>query len=265
MPDGNGDADTDVTTEPLGEFTAGAVLSAGFGSLFSNFGSYLLVSGTVFLPLVIWASLIDNGIAFLQFDVNQIGWVGFAGALFIMMALGFVAYAAIIYGAIEQQAGNKIGLAKMMAGGINQLLPVVIASILVALVTILGYMLLVIPGVIISLALTATIPAIVAERLGPIDAMKRSAALADGFKWTIFGVVIVLGIFNGVLTFAFTFVQEAFVSSSSGGAAYIPILIFLAQTAFTTALGGTIAAAVYSQLRAAKEGVSADDIAQVFA
>ena len=45
---------------------------------------------------------------------------------------------------------------------------------------------------------------------------------------------------------------------------YILVVVFLIQTAITTALGGTVAAAIYSQLRIAKEGVSADDIAKVF-
>ncbi len=237
----------------------------GFGSLFNNFVSYTMISALVFLPLVIWALLVDDGLAFLQFDVNKVGWTGFAGGSFISMVLGFIAYASIVYGAIEQQAGNKIGVIKMLSGGVNQLVPVVLASILITLLTLLGYILLIIPGVIISLALAATVPAIVAEKLGPLEALKRSASLTDGFKWTIFWAMMVIGLIELVLNFALEFLQQAPVTSGTDSSLYIPIAVFLIQTAITTALGGTVAAAIYSQLRTAKEGVSADDIAQVFA
>ena len=259
--DDSSNTSADVTRQPVGEFRVGDVLSAGFGALFSNFGNYTLVAGVVYLPLIIAALLIDDGISFILLDFNQVGWAGYTSGMFLAVMLGFVAYAAVVFGALEQEAGNKIGALQMLRGGLAYIIPVLIASCLITLLFLLGLILLVIPGIIIMLALEATIPAIVAENRGPIEAMKRSAELASGYKWHILGVVIVVFFVQIVFSTAINFIPEQMQDTNG----YIGMATYFIENAVSTALGGTIAAAIYTRLRPAKEGVLGDDIAEVFA
>jgi membrane-anchored glycerophosphoryl diester phosphodiesterase (GDPDase) len=254
-----------TSSAPLGEFGVGDVIATGFNSLFSNFFSYTLITAIVFAPLVLWALFAENGLSFIQYDVETIGWPGFGAVMFVTAVLGYIAYSAIVYGAIEQQARNQINFVAIFAGGVNVLLPVFLVSILATLLTAVGYVLLIIPGIIISLALTAAVPVVIAEKLGPIDALKRSIELTNGFKGNIFLVHIVLGIINAIFGFLIELIPFSALTSGSEGPSFVALGIFLFQMSVTTALGGTIAAAIYTQLRVAKEGTSADEIAQVFA
>ena len=70
------------------------------------------------------------------------------------------------------------------------------ASILQMIVIIIGFILLIVPGIIFSLMFIFT-PYIVVERsLTPLEAMKESARLTRGFKWKLFLFVIVSFVLN---------------------------------------------------------------------
>ena len=58
----------------------------------------------------------------------------------------------------------------------------------------LGFFLLVVPGVILSLGLSMSMPLIVDRQLGPVQAILESWRLTDGYKWElcVFSVVALL-------------------------------------------------------------------------
>ncbi|MGE0743047.1 MAG: hypothetical protein AB7O98_17050 [Hyphomonadaceae bacterium] len=74
---------------------------------------------------------------------------------------------------------------------IQRLLPLLAIETLVIVVTILGLLLLLIPGVIWSLLMTAATPALLVERLKVLDAVNRSIDLTEDRLWSILGCLIV--------------------------------------------------------------------------
>jgi len=247
-----------------GVVRVGEIMSDGIGALFANFFSFTFVSLVIYLPIILWAAISEDGLAALRGDFNQVGFLNFGIALFLTMVAGFIAYAAIVYGSLEHFASRNKGLPEIISGGISSLIPVIILSIAVVLLTMLGYILLVIPGIMVSVALYVAVPAVVAEKMPISDAFQRSLDLTDGFRWSVFGVVILTGIAGQILAFILSFAENSLLTSGDIGSLYIYLALLALQMAITTALSGAVSAATYSHLRIAKEGVSADNIAQVF-
>jgi uncharacterized membrane protein len=75
------------------------------------------------------------------------------------------------------------------------------ASILTGIAIVLGFILLIVPGIIVLLMLMFVTFIVIDRELGPIEAMKESKRLAHGHKWALLGFLLVLALINllGVL------------------------------------------------------------------
>ena len=87
---------------------------------------------------------------------------------------------------------------------INRLFPFIGLSILMGLAIFGGFLLLIIPGIIIGLGLAFAQPAFWAEGTGPIDSMRRSWRLARGRRWPILGLLVFTGLMYGIVGFVVT-------------------------------------------------------------
>jgi hypothetical protein len=85
-----------------------------------------------------------------------------------------------------QLAGAELPLVEAL----KQVVPLLIATVLVACIVLLGFVALLIPGIIFSLALSVTIPATAVERLGAVRAIERSLDLTRNRRWAILCVTI---------------------------------------------------------------------------
>ncbi len=70
------------------------------------------------------------------------------------------------------------------------------ASILVGIVVLIGFVLLIIPGIIFSLMFMFYSYAIVDREAGPIESMKISADITRGAKWNLLGLLIITVLIN---------------------------------------------------------------------
>lgn len=111
----------------------------------------------------------------------------------------------------------------------------------------------------------AAAPAVVAEGLGPLAALKRSIALTAGWRWHIFGLLIAIGI---------TFWVAQLVIWHGGNALNAELdhtgynLVFwigdYVLTAVELSFWSVLQTVAYAALRLAKEGAGAQDLARVF-
>ncbi len=74
----------------------------------------------------------------------------------------------------------------------------------------LGYVFLVIPGMVLSIAWCLALYLLIDKDLSPLEALKSSNRLTYGKKWSIFFGILLLGIILGVIVTALTFVGEMF-------------------------------------------------------
>ena len=70
------------------------------------------------------------------------------------------------------------------------------ASILLGLAIAIGFILLIVPGIIFSLMFLFTTFIVIERELGPIEAMKESNRITRGHKWPLLGFVLVLTLIN---------------------------------------------------------------------
>jgi uncharacterized membrane protein len=68
----------------------------------------------------------------------------------------------------------------------SRFLNILVAVVLMTVATLLGYVLLIIPGIYISVALVFTTVVMVTENKDGIDALKRSKEIVDGRWWNVF-------------------------------------------------------------------------------
>ena len=121
---------------------------------------------------------------------------GILGAL-ILTALGALAtfwfQGAVVEAArdiLDGRRDHTVG--SLFASVTPVLLTLVAAGLFVALATVVGFTLLIVPGLIVLTFFSLTAPVIVIERLGVIDSHRRSIELVRGNAWQVFGVIVVL-------------------------------------------------------------------------
>jgi hypothetical protein len=88
------------------------------------------------------------------------------------------------------------------AGWIGWISILLFAGLLKTIVVSVGFVLLLIPGIIASCMLFAALPVAALERRDPSGALSRSRALTQDYRFGIFGVLLVFGIAIGVVGFA---------------------------------------------------------------
>jgi uncharacterized membrane protein len=95
-------------------------------------------------------------------------------------------FVAGVYGFSLKVARGQAYAFNDLLSGMPVFVPLVIANILTDIAVVIGLVFLVVPGVIIALGLSMTMPLIVDKRLGPIDALSASWTLTTGNKGMLF-------------------------------------------------------------------------------
>ena len=113
---------------------------------------------------------------------------------------------------------------------------IIVVSLLLGLGVGIGFLLLIVPGLILITFWAVAIPSVVIERRGVFEAFSRSQQLVSGFAWPVFGVIVlaflVLLAASIVLSLIFAFVPEsarAFISNVVSNTLTAPFLA-LVQT-----------------------------------
>ncbi|WP_435066713.1 hypothetical protein [Haloplanus sp. C73] len=73
-----------------------------------------------------------------------------------------------------------------------------VVSVILTIVIPIGYVLLFIPGLFLTVSLQFSLFAVAVEDDGPIDALRRSWDLAQGNRWRLLALVVLFGILGGI-------------------------------------------------------------------
>jgi hypothetical protein len=125
-----------------------------------------------------------------------------AGAIGIIISA--VLQAAILRAGALAALGDPIDVEASYRYGLKRVGSVIGASILIAIAVAVGFVLLIVPGVILLTMFAVAIPALVVEGKGATDAMSRSWQLVKGHFWHVLGVIVVafliVAIVSGIIT-----------------------------------------------------------------
>jgi hypothetical protein len=173
----------------------------------SQFGLLIPAALIVFVPVAVLNGLIATGGGVLAALVA--GILGIVGTYWFQ---GMVVEATedILDGRRDHTLGS------LFASVTPVLLPLIGAGILAGIGIAIGFILIVVPGLILLTIWSVVAPAIVAERKGVFEAFGRSRELVKGHGWQVFGVIVVLFllqlIVGGIVQAIFRSASDTFAS-----------------------------------------------------
>lgn len=107
-----------------------------------------------------------------------------------------------VHGLVTLEANRDSSARDALRAAARRLPAVAAAAVLVWISTLLGCLLLIIPGIYVATRLYVSIQAVVAESLGPVNGIRRSEELVDGHGWRVFGTAILIAVVATVLAVA---------------------------------------------------------------
>lgn len=115
-----------------------------------------------------------------------IGAVSGLLSFLLMTAMNALLSGALVYAVVELQRTGAAKAGDCLRWGLKKLPKLFAVSLIYTVITIVGYVLFIVPGVILSLMFAVAVTAAAAENRGVIESFERSKALTDGYKGLIF-------------------------------------------------------------------------------
>jgi hypothetical protein len=174
--------------------------------------------------------------------------------------------AALIKNVSETYLGHEITIGQAYGFILPKSVTLIIATICTTLVTWVGLMLFIVPGVIFGLWFFLTVPAIVAENQGAMDGMLRSKALVAGNLGKVFAVGLLAGLMAYII-----WLPLSYLAALAGRMLFAEnlvlrsFLIYFAHTLsqiLVTPIGAAASILLYYDLRIRKEGFDLQMLAQ---
>ncbi|MGA0606527.1 hypothetical protein ACO2Q0_11045 [Phenylobacterium sp. VNQ135] len=257
-----------------GKIDIGRVIGDTFKVLGRNFVTFFVLSLVLTgLPTGVFTAL--QGALYqpaegVTFDPDMILWSMLGGL--VTLATTGILQGSLIYATVQDMNGAKPSIGESLATGLRNFLPLIVVSILAALGMVLGFMLLIVPGVMLLVAWSVVLPALIADRTGIFGAFGRSAELTRGNRWRIFGLLLITWI--AAMLFGLIFGAIAGVNLLTAGtdadaiqrAAFSPLNIainVLSQT-LTYMVTSTGIAVLYVELRKARDGLGPQWLSEIF-
>ena len=247
--------------QPLG---VGKIVSDSFQTFVSNIVTIIILGVLpAALGIIIKAIFLGFGPHLVDPEIFIINtsWLGFAFSTVVDMVFYGMFTAMLVLMAYDAKLGRSRSIGGYLSSALGVLFPVIVMSLVVALVLSLGFLALIIPGIWLYGVLAVTVPAIVIER-ADYGALGRSAALTKEYRWPVIGLLIIIGIIVAVFSGIIGAVVTMLGSFGFGLAGTIVLTTLLNGLGY--GLSSIAAALVYARLREIKEGVHVDQLAAVF-
>jgi len=264
-----------ATTLPLGEdrsVSIGRVFQRAFSAITFNpaviLGLALIVGALpqVLLGYLFYRAGVGNPEAIRTGSMTVNSMIGaFAISTTVSFVISALVQAALTRAAVSANEGVRASFAESLGTGLRVVVPLIGLSILFGLGIGLGFMLLIVPGIIVMVMWAVAVPSLVIERNGIFNAFSRSAELTSGARWKIFGLFLLLLVIYWLLSVVAGIVG---LSASGPGMRNFGVANMIGGAVVGTlfnALWGTVQPSLYVELRRAKEGDSVDSLEQIFA
>lgn len=180
----------------------------------------------------------------------------------------WAAQAGLVYLTVQREIGRAIGAWDALVAMLWQLPSLLVVGVMTTLVTVLGLVLLIAPGIFAWLVLFVVVPAMMIERLGPVSALRRSVDLTHGHRVTIFGAAL------AVLAVCFSFACLCALCPAGillitppeeprplSAQIMMMVVSFSARCAVLIALS-TLSGVFYARVRRLRETIDAEAIAE---
>lgn len=261
------DDSTPPHLRPLG---TGEILDAGIRLVRARFGTLVVCALVVAVPLAILDTLVLAATNDRAFDFSTgattttAGSDAAAGAL-VARLLGILLVVLVLAACFRAVSAAYMGQRATAGDSLRfalERLPALLGAYFLVLVSVLiGTLALVIPGIYLAVRLSVTFPALLFERIGPVEAYTRSLALVGGHWWRTFGIFLVTGVALVVLSLALgagvaALIGHAAPDSQTTGAV-VATIVNIVFDVIVYPIAAAILTVLYYDLRVRSEGVDA--------
>ncbi len=225
----------------------------------------VLIGVLLMLGPSIWFALRIQALAMEQGDPLAV-WQVIASPELWLFYLGSLLFYALIYGALIFRIdaiarGGRPSLGESFAAGLNRLPAMLGVSVLFGLVVVVGFVLLVIPGIWLWGMLQLAFIAVMVDRSGVFASFGTSWQLVRGNWWraniVIFVsfviMIVVIMVLGGIAGFILGMTGAAAAASSPGGQV-IQQIVSAVLNVFTMSFYPCVLLAVFNDLRLRREG-----------
>lgn len=235
-----------------GKLDIGRVFGDAFGMLRRQFAPLVLVV----IVFSILPSTLNLTLNFRGLGEARLPSPGYWLGMLLGTALACFSYAFQFHLAVSDLSGEDPSWRRSLRVALSKMLPVLALLVVWALGVGLGWVLVIVPGVILMTMWAVSMPAVVSEPVGPIKALGRSRALTKNNRWRVFGVLILLLI---VIFVADMVIMTAMLPARLAQGGPTPgvgaiVLTFIIGTIMGLLVVGLLSA-LYVQLRSLKEGL----------
>lgn len=255
--------DERIAAPGTARFNIGRVLYVALSVGLRNFFPFMVIAVVVAIPGLAFSYWYKVTPGDFQNPWHRMSTLAYWIGMLITVACQATTQAALTTGTLQALRGDSVLISTCLRRGLAAAPKVAVAAILWYLMFVLSSMLLIIPGLIVLTMLWLFVPAIVVENASITGCFSRSRALTKGRRWQIFGLFLLLMVLYGGL--------EVFVFTKVGIENLVVLMqdprVTIGLSAFSlllTAFAAVMTAVGYYYLRAEKEGIAIDDIAQVF-
>lgn len=248
--------------------SAGAILNAAFELYRRQARGAWLIAAIIVVPaqVLVWIMIrvslsgdararhgtvyASSGSTFPTVAINLLGFLA-----------GVLALGALTRLLVQSYTGRRTTWEEALAYASTHFAPLLILSVITVVGLLVGFALFLVPGIFLTVAWSAAVPALMFERARPTVALRRSMELITGYWWTACGV-LVLGLLIIVgLSFLVDLLVAGLQRSSS-------IDLILTLQGISRAIGAiltypflaAISVTIYANVRSAKEIVDPVDL-----
>lgn len=264
------------TSRARSSFGIGDSVGKAFSVWASNFVPFTLMAYVVFAPVLAYRAARAFGIIGYSESLIVLG-----AEMFVPLAFQQLLSAALIYGVFQKLRKQPASIGDSIGRGFSCLLPVIGVALMYLLIMVvamgpgllmiatenpllalIGGIITMIAFVYVGCALIVAVPAAVVERLGVIDAIKRSWNLTKGRRGTVFVTLAIFGIMMILLGIPLTLIV-GLVMFTIDDLTLSEFLVELLTVPFN-AITAAVIAVMYHNLRVSREGIDTEQLAKIF-
>ncbi|GMU21583.1 MAG: hypothetical protein AMXMBFR13_16750 [Phycisphaerae bacterium] len=267
-----------MSTPQFQPMSVGQILDQTFRLYREHFVRFFTIVAVVYVPVgllsILLIALVFQETTQITVD-QQTGAIDASGVVASMITTGAIALLAMVgtqlcNGALiknvsEAYLGRQSSVGEAYRFVLPKIGTLIWASFLVGVVVMIGFILLIVPGVIFALWFALTTPAIVAENLKASRGMSRSKVLASGNLGKIFGTLFIVAVISWIVQVLFQWGGGLL----TGGISDTPLAAVVLTQVFSIIgqivampIGATAMILLYYDLRIRKEGFDLEMMAQ---
>jgi hypothetical protein len=233
--------------------TTGGLLDRAFRLYAANFPLMVGITAVAYVPLYALQLFMQAGGQIAERNLMTILF-GFILAL-LWMSLTFpIAAGAATYAISERYLGHEVTVGEAVRRAFKRLWTLSMAQLEVGLRVILGFLLLIIPGILWWLSYSLAVPVVMVEGQKAGPSVKRSCAIVKGNRKKVFVVLVVLSLIQWLVGFGVGKLLQMVLDAQSPSGALISTALGGITQILLAPLAIIAAILLYYDFRIRKEG-----------